>query len=144
MKKAVLSKFRQREFIVYIMSGIIVTLVNWLSYTLLENLFIEGNWRVANFISISLSIVVAYTLNRIFVFRSKQKFFPEVIYFFLSRSLISLIFEHGIMEFLLSAMNFDPRISVFSYDFQIVKVIGSIFVILANYFVSKYFVFKAK
>ncbi|NLM19458.1 MAG: GtrA family protein [Clostridiaceae bacterium] len=144
MNKAVLEKFRQREFIIYLISGIIVTLANWITYFLLENLFKFASWRISNFISVSFSILVAYLLNRILVFQSEQNVFPEIFKFFASRFLISFIFEHGLMELLLSVIGFDPRISISGYEFQIVKVMGSVFVILANYFVSKYLVFRKR
>ncbi|HHT25341.1 MAG TPA: GtrA family protein [Clostridiaceae bacterium] len=142
MSKAVLEKFRQREFILYLISGIIVTLTNWITYYLLENLVEFANWRISNIISIGFSIFVAYLLNRIFVFHSEQNIFPEIFKFFVSRFLISLIFEHGLMELLLTVIGFDPRILIFGYEFQVVKVLGSVFVVLANYFVSKYLVFR--
>lgn len=142
MSKAILEKFRQREFILYLISGIIVTLTNWVTYSLLENLVIFGSWRISNFISIGFSILVAYLLNRIFVFRSEQNIFPEIFKFFASRFFISLIFEHGLKELLLTVIGFDPRISIFDYEFQLVKVLGSVFVVLGNYFVSKYLVFR--
>lgn len=144
MDKTGLEKFRQHEFILYIVSGIIVTLVNWLTYTLLTSILDLGSWRVANVLSISLSIIVAYVLNRKFVFQSKQNIFPEIMNFFLSRFLVSLVFEHGIMEFLLTLVKFDPKITIYKYEFQVVKAIGSVFVVLANYIAGKYFVFNNK
>lgn len=144
MCKEMVEKFRQREFILYIVSGIIVTLTNWITYSLLENFVKLSSWRISNFISIGFSILVAYLLNRLFVFQSEQNIFPEIFKFFASRFLISLIFEHGLMELLLTAIGFDPRISMFGYEFQVVKVLGSIFVVLGNYFVSKYLVFSKK
>jgi len=64
--------------------------------------------------------------------------------FFLSRFLVSLVFEHGIMEFLLTLVKFDPKITIYKYEFQVVKAIGSVFVVLANYIAGKYFVFNNK
>ncbi|NLJ70328.1 MAG: GtrA family protein [Clostridiaceae bacterium] len=141
MNKTAVEKFRRREFILYLISGIIVTLTNWITYFLLENLVKFPSWRISNFISIGFSILVAYLLNRIFVFRSEQSIFPEIFKFFATRFLISFIFEHGLMELLLTVIGFDPRIYIFGYELQIVKVLGSVFVVLGNYFVSKYLVF---
>ena len=138
-----LNKLLSQEFILYIFSGIIVTSISWLTYTILENYFQDNFWRLANLISIVISILLAYLLNRRLVFKSTRKIFPEIIYFFFSRFIISLIFEHGTMELLITVLGFDPRIPINGYEFQIVKAIASIFVVLANYLVGKYWVFQA-
>lgn len=135
-------KFWKQEFVLYIINGIIVTVVSWLTYTILENLFRENFWRIANFISIIISIIVAYFLNRKIVFKSKNKIFPEIFYFFLSRFIISLIFEHGTMELLITGLQFNYRVPINGYEFPLAKAIGSIFVVLANYLVGKYLVFR--
>lgn len=47
------------------------------------------------------------------------------------------------MELLITVLGFDPKIPINGYEFQIVKAIASIFVVLANYLVGKYWVFQA-
>lgn len=104
----------------------------------------ENAWRKANIISIVLSIILAYFLNKVFVFQSHQKIFPEIIYFFVSRAIISLIFEHGFMELMISGLRFNPQIEILNYRFPIVKAMASIFVIIGNYIVGKFFIFNKR
>jgi len=135
-------KIKSKEFIIYLIVGVIVTLVNWLTYTLLFTIWQNSNWRLANFIAIFTSILVAYFLNRNYVFQSKANIFPEIIYFFASRLVISAIFEHGVMELMINVLNFNPVLHVFQFDFPIIKVIGSVFVIIGNYIVGKFLIFS--
>ena len=142
IKKSFKDRFLSREFIVYLITGVIVTLTNWIIYSFLITTWNGENWRLANFISIILSIVLAYILNRKFVFKSQANILPEILYFFVSRIVISTIFEHGIMELMINVLHFNPTIRIFKYDFQIIKIIGSVFVVIGNYLIGKFLVFS--
>ncbi len=132
-----------REFIAYIISGVLVTLSNWLLYSSLMSVWPASLWRLANALSIFLSILLAYILNRKFVFFSNEPVLPELFYFFASRVLVSLIFEHGTMELLIGVFKFNPRVKIFFLEFQLVKLVGSVFVVLGNYFVGKFLIFTS-
>lgn len=142
--KSISNKFLKHEFIIYVISGIIVTFANWLIYTILINVWQDQHWRLANLSSIFLSILLAYYLNRVFVFQSKHAVFPEIFYFFISRAMISLIFEHGFMELMMNVFHFNPKINIVNLEFPLIKVFASVFVIIGNYLVGKFFVFSKK
>ncbi len=142
--KDIWHKFSNREFITYIVSGMIVTFANWLIYTFLINVWQDHHWRWANLISIFLSILLAYYLNRVFVFKSSRSVFPEIFFFFISRAVISLLFEHGFMELMINAFHFNPQIVIADIKFPVIKVLASVFVIIGNYLVGKFFVFSKK
>ncbi len=139
-----IKKLLNAEFLRYVIAGVIVTFANWLIYSAMISFLPNANWRVANFVSIFLSILLAYFLNRRFIFRSKNKIFPEILSFFVSRGLVSLVFEHGFMELMIGALHFNPVIKIANFRFQAIKVFAAVFVILGNYFVSKYIVFTNK
>ena len=99
-----------------------------------------------------LSVLVAYFLNRVTVFRSKGKILSELLKFAGARILSFLIFEEGL--FLLSVFictkvtGLPSDTTVFTFlnipitYADIMNVINLVFVVIANYVMSKLMVFK--
>ena len=84
-------------------------------------------------IGIFASIVFAYFTNRQYVFKSKEKdMLKEFMKFFISR-MSSTIFN---------IVSFWVLTTFTSINSYIVKIIISVFVVIANYVISKLFVFK--
>lgn len=124
---------KYKSIINYIFFGVCTTLVNIISYYILTRLGLER--ILANFISISLSILFAYFVNAKYVFSSKAYGFKKVFYeltkFFTSR-LFTMAIEILGVEFL---------VYVGMQDF-FAKIITQFIVIVANYIISKFLVFK--
>lgn len=126
---------KYREGILYLFFGVLTTLVNILAYTVLSKL-IQVDYMVSNVIAWVLSVIFAYVTNKIYVFDSKTKGFKELITqistFFMARAL-SLILDMGIMYI---------GINIFKFNDIVVKIVSNIIVIIANYIISKLWIFK--
>lgn len=126
---------KYRELILYVFFGGLTTLVDWLSYWLLTDV-LHVPYMAANFISQLLSILFAYATNRRWVFESKvhgaKGIAVEMVKFFGARA----------ASLLLNMLCMFVGVDLLHANDKLVKVIASIFVIIANYVFSKLFVFR--
>jgi len=155
---------KYRKIFMYVVSGGITTVVSLASFKLF-NMFIPDLWKLNAFgkeISLKLAInkvvcwiiavLVAYFLNRITVFRSKGRILNELLKFAGARILSFLIFEEGL--FLLSVF-ICTQVTGLPSDTVVTTVLGIgvtyadimnlvnlVFVMIANYVMSKIMVFK--
>jgi putative flippase GtrA len=155
---------KYRKIFMYVVSGGITTVVSLASFKLF-NMFIPDLWKLNAFgkeISLKLAInkvvcwiiavLVAYFLNRITVFRSKGRIINELLKFAGARILSFLIFEEGL--FLLSVF-ICTQVTGLPSDTVVTTVLGIgvtyadimnlvnlVFVMIANYVMSKIMVFK--
>lgn len=136
MKKIVMLLKKYEEIIMYLFIGGLTTIVSLLTYFVVMKFLNPDNAihiQIANIISWILSVSFAYITNRVFVFKSKnQHIFKEVINFTGSR-LLTLILDMLIMFIFVSILHLNDKI---------IKIISQIFVIIANYVLSKLVVFK--
>ena len=134
-----LSKYR--EIISYLFFGVATTLVNWILYSVSIEL-IEFNMAISNGISWFGSVLFAYIVNRIFVFRSKASSMiaiaKEIVLFFSSR-IVS-----GVIEIFLPSVLYDIGLSqsVFGVKGSLAKIVVSIVTVILNYVFSKLIIFK--
>ena len=105
-----------------------------------------------------LAVLVAYFLNRITVFRSKGNIFRELMSFAGARVISFLVLELGLYSLMIwicvsaTGKPIDTPMSTFdifgrSFDFTyeyLVKLINSVFIVIANYVMSKLMVFRKK
>ncbi|MDD6401012.1 MAG: YfhO family protein [Lachnospiraceae bacterium] len=125
------------EWFRYIIIGGCTTLVNFIFYGLLCYI-IHINVNVSNVVSIIASIVFAYITNKIFVFKSKTNKHSELIKEmskFVGGRLFTMILEVGGVFFLYSILG--------QHSF-IAKLETQIIVLITNYIISKFFVFKGE
>lgn len=128
---------KNREIIVYLIIGGLTTLVSLGSYYLLTIKLLNPNnsieLAIANTFSWIFAVTFAYFTNRIFVFQSKNKnVLKEAIKFYLSR-ISTLLLEIFCMFLLVNLLTINDKIS---------KIIVQILIIIGNYIISKFFVFK--
>ena len=128
---------KYKEVIMYLIFGVLTTIVSLVSYYLLTiTIFNPDNailLQVANVLSWIISVLFAYITNRKYVFESKNNnILKEVSSFFGSR-LITLLFDMLIMFVGVTLLNGDDKL---------IKVISQVIVIVSNYIFSKLFVFK--
>lgn len=124
-----------KEVINYIIVGILTTLVNLLSYTLLYKI-LKIDVTVSNIISVSISILFAYITNRIYVFHSKETGFNNILIEmskFCGARVSTMIIEVGGVFLLHNLLGIHPMIS---------KLFTQVIVIVGNYFISKFLVFN--
>ena len=124
-----------KEVFLYLVMGVLTTLVNLVSYFILE-LFLSPT--VSTAVAWFLSVLFAYVTNSRFVFNSNAKSFKEkfkeLISFFLARVLSG--------AFVLGATYvFIEKLELNDY---IVKIVINVLVIAFNYVASKLVIFKKK
>ena len=127
----------QNKTMRYLFFGGCTTGVNLISYIMLRRIFgIE--FTIANITSITLAIMFAYIVNKVFVFESKTKTFktllPEALQFFGMRLGTMAVEVFGVV--MLS--------SVLGLDDVIAKLFIQVVVLVLNYMFSKFYVFKDK
>lgn len=128
-------KNNKKEIVGYIVFGILTTLVNYITYFSLTQAT-EMNYLIVNMIAWFVSVVFAYITNKYYVFKNKYKsikYIIKEISLFISARLASGVFE-TLFLFIF--------VSIFNFDDGIVKIIASIFVVVLNYFFSKYIIFN--
>lgn len=130
---------KYEEIINYLIVGGLTTVVSLGSYYLCIYTFLNPDvWyqlQAANIISWICAVTFAYFANRIFVFKSKnQKKLKEAVSFYSSR-IATLLMEMGIMFVFVTLLHLNDKI---------MKLVVQVVVTVANYILSKIFVFKKK
>ncbi len=128
---------KHKEVLLYLVFGVLTTIVSLATYFILMNtLFRSGTQleiQISNIISWIISVTFAYFTNRKFVFASKNgNLFKEALSFYSSR-LLSLGFDMLIMWI---------GTGILLQSDSIVKLFSQVIVIILNYILSKWFVFK--
>lgn len=134
--KKIMKKILTKEVILYIIFGIMTTVVNLGSFYILNSIF-KWNENVSNIIAILLAVLFAYITNKDLVFHSEAKKLKEkateFIKFMIGRAFTMIVeFVGGIILFQLPI----PKI--------ITKLGLTIVVIILNFFISKFFAFNKK
>lgn len=131
----IIKKCLTREVIMYIIFGVLTTLVNLvISFVLVGAFKIDGS--IASAIGIVSSILFAYFTNRKWVFETKAKGFKEnfnEFWKFIAGRLVTMILEQGGVMILYGVLNM---------PFTPVKLSLTIIVIVLNYIFSKFFAFN--
>ena len=130
---------KYKEMINYLIVGGLTTCVSLLTYYLLTFTILNPNisteLQIATIISWIISVLFAFFTNKKYVFESKNKFnFKEMISFILSR--LSTLFIEMLLMYLL--------VTICKYNDKIMKIAVQIIVIILNYLLSKFLVFKNK
>ena len=131
--KKLIKKLCTKEIILYIIFGILTTLVNLVSFYIFTKVFLM-NENIANIIAIVLAVLFAYITNKDMVFHSKAKTIKERgLQFtkFISGRAFTMIIEWigGAILFLMPI----PK--------MLSKLIVTVIVVILNFFISKFFVF---
>lgn len=133
MDREVLLKYK--EFILYVLFGGLTFIVSVGTYAFF-NVCLELNELIANVISWIVAVTFAYVTNKKWVFEStkdtKREVAKEMLGFFGGRVFTLLIEEVIIFVF----------ITLLEFDSMIVKIVAQVVVIILNYVISKWLVFK--
>lgn len=130
---------KYEEVIRYLIIGGLTTVVSLVTYYILTftilNPKVSIQLQITNIISWIVSVTFAYFTNRKYVFKLKeQKNIKEASKFYLSR-ISTLLIDMLLMQIFVIRLKFNDKI---------IKVIVQIVVIVLNYVLSKYLVFKSK
>ena len=128
---------KYRELIRYLIVGVLTTVVSLGTYYICVETFLNPEaaieLQIANVISWVAAVTFAYVANRIYVFESKnQNILSEIALFFTAR-VGSLLLDMGIMFVLVTIMGVNDKIA---------KLAVQVIVTVANYILSKLFVFR--
>ncbi len=132
----VLSRFCSYEVISYLICGVLTTAVDYITYFAARS--IGFNTAAATTLAWFLAVLFAYFVNKIFVFFSTDWSAPRLIKEilpFLSCRILSYVMNVIVMILTVDFLHFNE---------PLMKIFCSIFVIISNYFGSKFFVFRNK
>lgn len=131
---ALIAKYR--EVVLYVLFGGLTTAVNFAVFYPVNDLVGEEYVLITNFLAWTVSVAFAFVTNKLFVFRSKEKrgrYLFREIYTFVGARVFSLLAEEAILAVFAMWLSFNE---------DIVKLVASAFVVVLNYFFSKFIVFK--
>lgn len=135
--KEIIKKYE--EIISYLIVGVLTTIVSLATYyALVYTVFdpkVALELQISNVLAWIVSVTFAYFTNRKYVFKTKEKMsLKEVVNFYLSRG-TTLLLDMGMMYIFVSVLNLNDKI---------IKIVVQIIVIILNYVLSKFIVFKKK
>lgn len=134
MFKNLYEKLFNKEVILYLIFGVLTTLVDTVVFYI-SNYTIHIHYVISTCLAWIFAVLFAYITNKIFVFSStknNQNIFKEIFYFF-SLRLVSLLLSILFMVIMVNYLHIPEIIS---------KILVNIFVVISNYFFSKIFIFK--
>lgn len=146
------SKERLKELVKYVIFGGLTTVVSLASFKLFDFILGEKLYLVSNILSWILSVAFAFVTNKLWVFESKSREGKTVLregLSFAGARLFSLGVEEAGLWLLISVVgmgNITP-LTVVSFQINgnlIAKIIMQAVVVVLNYILSKFWIFKKK
>lgn len=130
---------KYEEVIRYLIIGVLTTVVSLATYYILTFTVLDPKvsiqLQITNIISWIVSVTFAYFTNRKYVFKLKEKKnIKEASKFYLSR-LSTLLLDMLLMQIFVIRLKFNDKV---------IKLIVQFVVIVLNYVLSKFLVFKSK
>lgn len=126
---------KNKEVLLYLLFGGLTCIVSIASYVFFD-VMLAMNELVANILSWILAVSFAYVTNRIWVFdaptHTMREFLEQMASFFGGR-VATLVVEEVILLVFVTLLAF-PSVAV--------KVVAQVIVIVLNYVISKWFIFK--
>ena len=128
---------KHKEFVIYLIFGVLTTAVNWvISFLLFYKMGLSA--AVSTAIAWAISVLFAFFTNKPFVFESHDwtpgVTLPELVKFICTR-LLSGALEVGIVKITIDLLGFNPILW---------KIIASVIVVVLNYLFSKLVTFRKK
>ena len=142
---------KHREIVSYIFWGVMTTAVNYAAYFLLRNVF-QVPLVAGNIAAWAVSVLFAYFVNKLFVFRSKDwtwRVALRELWQMAASRLFTLGLEMGILWFFVDLLHFGAAAvrlpaGVVLHGDAIVKLAANVVVVAVNYVLSKFIIFKRK
>jgi len=128
---------KYEEMIIYLIGGVLTTIVNWATYVICSRMF-NIHYMPSTVIAFIVGVVFGYIINKIMVFKSNDFSIGAICKEFLTFTtgrIATLLMEMGMMYVFVDLLHL--------YDL-LAKFICLIFVTVANYLISKLLVFKKK
>ena len=142
---------KSAELILYLVFGVLTTLVNFVAFWLFSLVIDKGLYLLTNFLAWAVAVAFAFVVNKLIVFSErscdKKTLLFEILTFLLAR-VFSLIFEEVGLFVLIDLVglgNEDIYIIGITVTGQIIpKLIVAVAVVIMNYFFSKFLIFRKK
>lgn len=129
-----IKKLINKETCLYLVFGVLTTLVDFLAYIGFRECSV--NFMIANVLSWSIAVIFAFITNKIYVFNSKSiklQTIKDEFLSFVGARVFSLFFSLVFIYFMVTLLGTNDLIA---------KVLSSIFVIIINYVLSKFYIFN--
>ena len=155
-----------RQLIMYPFAGIFTALANFVSFVIMDMIITESidislfghaydaSLLMKQLVSWVVTIVTAHFTNRLFVFRSHGNYFLELLGFAAARLMSFFLIEVSLFSFMVywveSHLGIEQRTVLFSIlgfnctCLYVIKIVSNCVLILMNYIMSKWVVFKAR
>ena len=125
----------KKEMVSYLVFGVLTTAVNIISFWLFDK-WLDMDYKLATTIAWILSVLFAFVTNKLYVFNSKKIEARSVF-----KELRSFLFFR-LLSYLLDLVTMIILVEFLKVDSLIAKIIANVFVVVFNYFASKYVIFK--
>lgn len=147
MIKTLCKRLVSREVLTYLLFGVLTTAVNYLVFWVFIHFGGADLVLIANALAFVVSVIFAYVTNKLFVFQSKswawQILKQEVIAFVGARILSFGLEELGL--FLCTHVLDVGRWTLLGLNgLMVAKILLSFLVVVLNYIISKFLVFRNK
>lgn len=129
--KTVFGKYREQ--IMYLFFGVLATMLSIGSFVFCVDGLKMGALS-ANVVSWVAAVTFAFFTNRKVVFQSSERNVAKEFVAFISGRLLTLALEEALFVLLLMVWN----------NVKVIKLIGQAVVIISNYFISKFIVFRQR
>jgi len=155
-----------RQLVMYPFAGIFTALANFVSFVIVDMLLtapiavmvfgysFDLSLIVKQLVSWVATIVTAHFTNRMFVFRSHGSYILELLGFAAARLLSFFLIEVSLFTFMVYWVNLhlglqekDVLFSIFGFNctcLYVIKIVNNCVLILMNFIMSKWLVFRAK
>lgn len=128
---------KYEEIIVYLIVGVINTIVSWAAWFLCAYTILDAQvvWQniVLSIISWVVGVVAGYFMNRIWVFKSHEPNLLKEFSQFAGGRVATWVLDSVMMVLMVNVMKINEAFS---------KIFVSVLVMIGNYVISKFFVFK--
>ena len=128
---------KHRQILLYIFFGALTVGVNYISYFMLTR-WLDASLIVANTIAWLLAVLFAYVTNRLYVFTGSAKgtlLILKEFGLFIAARIISGLFDTASMLVLVEWLSVNDMIA---------KMLVNLLVIIINYVLSRWIVFRAR
>ena len=149
--KKLFSFLFNRETILYLICGVLTTVVSFVTLKLATIVLTERHYLISNTVSWIIAVAFAYVVNKLFVFESrswKAGVIKKEIPAFLAARIASYFIEQGTLWLFMTPLRFEGRVfdlKLFSLSgLMIAKAVAGVIVIVVNYILSKFLIFKKR
>lgn len=145
--KNIKDKLVNYETISYLICGILTTLVDWCSFSVMNEQF-RLDYRVSTALSWFAAVIFAYIVNKLIVFKNFQ-FNPAHLWkewwIFFSARVLSGVLTMLLMILMVDIFHWgDIRLGGWSIGLYAAKAVVSAVNLVLNYLFSKWWIFKKK